>query len=247
MNASKKLTGIFRIIRMRFFKLPRNGHITFSIWLLSCKSCISLLNKRFRHGRFGRLLILFVLAVASGCARSPAVTFYTLSAMAPMPASPDGVSRSVTVGPVTLPELVDRPQLVIRVSPDRVEVLESHRWAEPLKSGVPRVLAENLGRLLRPALVSTHYQSAGSNAEYRILVDVNRFETVPGEGVTIDALWSVRPAAAGAARKNGHTLATEKAGAGYDALVAAHSRAIATISSDIARAIRSGEGESTVR
>ena len=182
---------------------------------------------------------LFLLAAASGCARSPNVNFYTLSAMAPEAASPATSLRAVAVGPVTLPELVDRPQLVIRVAADRVDIVETERWAEPLKSEIPRLLAENLARLLRPARVSAIDQSESRDAEYRVLVDIQRFESVPGEGVMIDALWSVRRSAAGAAPRRGRSQVREPAaGTGYDALIAAHGRALAAISSDIAKALR---------
>jgi uncharacterized lipoprotein YmbA len=185
------------------------------------------------------IAVLFLLAAASGCARSPNVNFYTLSAMAPETASPAAPIRTVAVGPVTLPELVDRPQLVIKVAPDRVDIVETERWAEPLKSEIPRLLAENLARLLRPARVSTTDQSESRDAEYRVLVDIQRFETVPGEGVEIDALWSVRRSAVGATPRRGRSRVREPAaGSGYDALVAAHGRALAAISGDIARALR---------
>jgi len=185
------------------------------------------------------VVALFLLAAAYGCARSPNVNFYTLSAMAPEAASPATPLRAVAIGPVTLPELVDRPQLVIRVAADRVDIVETERWAEPLKSEIPRVLAENLARLMLPARVSTIDQSESRDAEYRVLVDIQRFESVPGEGVIIDALWSVRRSAAGAAPRRGRSQVREPAaGTGYDALVAAHGRALAAISSDIAKALR---------
>jgi len=189
-----------------------------------------------------RILTLFWL-IAAGCGRSPAVTFYTLNAMAPEATAPTTTPRAVAVGPVTLPELIDRPQLVIRVAANRVEILETHRWAESLQSEIPRLLAENLARLLRPARVSAYQQSASRDAEFRVLVDIQRFETIPGEGVTIEALWSVRRTAVGSTPRRGHSLVLEPAGGkNYEALVAAHGRALAAISGDIAQALRV-EGE----
>jgi uncharacterized lipoprotein YmbA len=189
------------------------------------------------------MTIVFWLAAAGGCARSPGVTFYTLTALAPESPAPTTDPPAVAVGPVTLPELVDRPQLVIRVAANRVDMLETHRWAESLKSEIPRVLAENLARLLRPARVSAYQQNESKEAEYRVLVDIQRFETTPGEGVTVEALWSVRRAAVGAPPRKGRSLVREPAqGGGYDALTAAHSRALAAISGDIARALLEEEG-----
>jgi len=188
------------------------------------------------------VMTLFWLAAASGCGRSPSATFYTLTAMAPEAASPVAARHSVSVGPITLPDLVDRQQLVIRVAADRVDILETHRWAEPLKSEIPRLLAENLARLLRPAWVSAYEQSASRDAEYRVLVDIQHFESVPGEGVTIEALWSVHQNSIGNVPRKGRSLVHEPSAAtGYDALIAAHSRALAAISGDIAQALREEE------
>jgi hypothetical protein len=185
------------------------------------------------------MTIVFWLAAASGCSRSPGVTFYTLNAIAPEASAPTTTPHAVAVGPVTLPELIDRPQLVMRVSANRVDILETHRWAESLKSEIPRLLAENLARLLRPARVSAYRQSASRDAEFRVLVDIQRFETIPGEGVTIEALWSVRRIAGGTIPRKGRSLVREPAGGtDYDALIAAHGRALAAISGDIAQALR---------
>ena len=181
---------------------------------------------------------LLLAAAIAGCSRSPRVSFYTLSPAAkPEPAASGRALPSVAVGPVTLPEMVDRPQLVVRVSANRVDILESHRWAEPLKSEIPRIVARNLGRQLGSDLVSTYGQHAWAGAEYRVLLDIVRFEPVPGDSVTVEAIWSVRRAAGGAAR-TGRTLVREKVeGAGYDAIVAGCSRALAGVSGEIGTAI----------
>ena len=61
---------------------------------------------------------------------------------------------------------------------------------------------------------------------------------MPGRSAVVEAVWVVHPTARGASR-SGHTLATEPvADDTIDALVAAHSRALAVVSGDIAAAIR---------
>jgi hypothetical protein len=79
---------------------------------------------------------------------------------------------SVSVGPVSVPERVDRPQMVFRVSPQRVLIAEQSRWAEPLRHAIPRVITGNLGRLLEDARVASHGQNFGADADVRVLVDV---------------------------------------------------------------------------
>ena len=121
---------------------------------------------------------------------------------------------------------------------NRLVIDPYRRWAEPLKSEIPRLIAENLGRLLGSSRVSSYLQHAGADADYRVLVDIQRFESSPGESVTIEAVWSLRRAAGGAP-KTGRSLVREPVGAeGYDPLVAAYGRALLAVSRDLARAIR---------
>jgi hypothetical protein len=64
----------------------------------------------------------------------------------------------------------ERPELVLRTSGNSVKLVEEHQLAEPLKNEIPRVIAENLLRLLGTKQVSVYPQSAGDQAEYRVLV-----------------------------------------------------------------------------
>jgi uncharacterized lipoprotein YmbA len=186
-------------------------------------------------------LTVFSIFVLAGCGSSPKETYYTLSAGGAMngaaPASGES-TYSVAVGPITLPEAVDRPQLVLRVGPNEVTFVELHRWAGSLKSEIPRIIADNLAGYLNIRQVAAYPQSAGDNAEYRVLIDIQRFDSTLGESVAIDALWTIKRQSDGASR-TGRSFAKESSGGSYDAMVAAHSRALGTISREIAEAIRS--------
>ena len=83
-------------------------------------------------------------------------------------------------------------------------------------------------------------QAAGSQADYRVVIDIQRFESAPGDAATIEALWTVLPLKGkSGALHNGRSLAREPVQSpDYDALVAAHGRARASISRDIAQAVR---------
>jgi len=186
-------------------------------------------------------LMLFAIFALAACGSSPRETYYTLSAGAAMngaaPASGES-AYSVAVGPITLPEAVDRPQLVLRVGPNEVTFVELHRWAGSLKNEIPRIIADNLSGYLNIRQVAAYPQSAGDNAEYRVLVDIQRFDSTLGESVAIDALWTIKRQSDGASR-TGRSTAKESSSGNYDAMVAAHSRALATISREIAEGIRS--------
>jgi uncharacterized lipoprotein YmbA len=169
---------------------------------------------------------------------SPPENFYVLRDSTPAAALPAVSSRSFTgavmVGPVSLPDFVDRPQLVVQSTPDRVTVLEQQRWAEPLKVGIARLMAAQLSRLLGSTSVSSTDDVLG-RPDLRVSLDVRRFETDPGRAVTLETLWTVRAAED---RRNGHTLVQEPIrGAGYEAVVAADGRAFEAVSRQIAEAV----------
>lgn len=178
-------------------------------------------------------------ALLAACAGSPAPRYYTLGAPQAAPARVEANAATVWVAPVTLPESVDRPQWVVRLGPNRVAILDQHRWAEPLAGAISRGIAANLSALLGGARVSTDAQHAAAGPQVRVLVDLQRFETVPGRGVTIEALWSVR-GSSDAEPRRGHSLVSEAVAetADYEALAAAHTRALALLSREIAGAIQ---------
>ena len=183
-------------------------------------------------------LVCWVIAVVAGCSRSPRANFYILEPTAKAEvAVPAHNAPTVAVAPITLPEMVDRPQLVVRVDGSRVDILEMHRWVEPLKSVIPRLLAENLSRLLGSAQVSTYSQNVAIEADYRIFVDIQRFEST-ADSVTVDALWIIRRSTQGSQKSGRSQVHEPRGGEGYEALVSSYSRALAAVSNDIARAIR---------
>lgn len=181
------------------------------------------------------IAITALAALAAGCASTPEPHFYTLSAQTESEAYVAG--PSVAVGAVTVPDAVDRPQLVVTVNANEVAILQQHRWAQPLKSELGRVLAENLTRETGNPRIAAYPQNASLNAEYRVLVDFQRFTGRPNGEVALDALWSVR-ATNGDVLRSGRTRAKEKTAEGYDALVAAYSRALQAVSDAIAAALK---------
>jgi hypothetical protein len=142
------------------------------------------------------LLAVSLLALAA-CATPVQTRYYTLSGGAPPPAQAAPAYR-VAIGPVTVPEALDRMQIVLRVAPNQYAISDGERWSEPLKRGIPRVIAEQLGQRLPAARIAVHLQYAAQDADYRVLIDVLRFESVPGEGVTLEAAWTVRSRAGAA-------------------------------------------------
>jgi len=189
-----------------------------------------------------RAVAVAVLLLAAGCGSSPPVRYYTLAGdQGPEKANvPNGAGAyAVAVGPVSVPPAVDRPQFVIQVAPNRVALLDDTRWAEPLNSAIPRAIASDLGGLLGVSTVMFPHDSL-ANVKYRVAIDIRSFVSVPGEAATVEAAWTVFGPHDAVAR--GQLVAREAVKeSGYDALAAAHGRALMKISRDVAATIRSEE------
>lgn len=183
---------------------------------------------------------LLATAALCACGSSPQPRFYTLSSGAPPQQAAGTAPFSVAIGAVTVPEIVDRPQLVTRAAGNQVAINEFARWAEPLKNAIPRAIADNLTQSLNGARVITYPQSGNADTDYLVAIEVRRFDSAPGEAATIELLWSVRPPKSGAPKTGRSVVREPVQGNDNDALVAAHGRALAAVSADIANAIRSG-------
>ena len=94
--------------------------------------------------RAGWLIALALMLTA--CGSTPTSNYYLLTAReAP---GPTGVSPSIGIGPVRIPEYLNRTNLVYQRDGNRLEIADYERWAEPLDEGIVRVLGLNLAGLL---------------------------------------------------------------------------------------------------
>jgi uncharacterized lipoprotein YmbA len=184
------------------------------------------------------------IATLAGCASAPS-RFYTLNSTATANnVSP--ASYAVAVGPVSIPASVDHPQFTVQIASNRVELSEFNRWAAPLNDAIARVVIQDLTVLLGTPRVAAS-TLANFDATYRVTIDMQRFESVRSEArrddaAIVEAVWVVRRT--DGAVRSGATRVREPAGeGGFDALAAAHSRALAKVSGDIATAIRAAADE----
>ena len=187
-----------------------------------------------------RAAVWAAAAMAAGCS-TPASHFYTLS-HAPAANTAAATSNiTVVVGPVSIPAVVDVPEIVVSTGPNQVRQDEFNRWASPLANNITRVVVENLATMVGTPRVSALQDAAQLKPDYQVSIAVQVFESSPGEAATLNAIWSVRRTKddkTDSGRTTVHEPSREK---GYDALAAAHSRALARLSQDIADSIRSME------
>ena len=184
-------------------------------------------------------LLSFVVSLAAGCSTPPPLRFYTLAA--PAPATAPTSSLVVAVGPVTVPSIVDRPEIVVSTGPNEVRLDDLHRWAAPLQDGVTRAVAENLVAILGTPRVVRYPQTLSTEPDYRVAIEVRTFESTPGKSAALDAVWTVRRMKDGRTQTGRTSVRETVTETGYEAVAAAHSRAIGRLSQDIATATQALE------
>ena len=190
------------------------------------------------------LLVLFMAVLMAGCGSSPTpVEFYTLNSLngIPQQANPADAAQNIAIGigPVKIPKILDRPQIVTRTGPNTIKVDEFHRWAGPLGTEIAQVLAENISLLLATDQVAVYPWDVDFKPDYRIALDIRYFEGQLGENVFLDVVWRV------SGRESQEILATKASVINeplsvpdYETLVAAKSQALAQLSREIAQEIR---------
>ncbi len=187
------------------------------------------------------ILALAGAVALSGCAlRSAPSEFYTLSAVAPGESNTQArrPELAIGIGPVSLPEFLDRPQIVTRSSAHRLSLDEFHRWGGSLHSDFVNVLADNLSALLGTSRVVVYPADPPFELTHSVRIAVQTYEGKLGEAARLVARWVI------VAGQDGQTLLvrqsriTEPVSAGdHEALVAAQSRALAALSGEIAAAL----------
>ena len=189
--------------------------------------------------------VALVLATSqSAClfrANPDSFRYYTLeSSTEPSVRSASGLT--VGLGPVTLPGYLSRPSLVTRVDGTQVRYAEGERWAEPLGKQFNRTLSEDLSRALGGARIIDYSWYPGAPIDVAVAVNVLAFEVDPTGAATLNAGWTLRDPQSRQVGYEGQSAIVEPAAgtpgeAKGDAAVAALSRALARLSSELALAI----------
>jgi uncharacterized protein len=140
------------------------------------------------------LQVFVYVTVLIACGSPPQVHFYVLEAES-LPAAvvkTDSAKKSVIgIGPVSIPALLERKQIVSRADQNAVQIAEFDQWAAPLQDNVTQVITQNLAVLQNHYVIRSYPWSAHGPVNYRVIIDIDRFDTRPGHSVNLVARWSI--------------------------------------------------------
>jgi uncharacterized lipoprotein YmbA len=184
--------------------------------------------------------------------RTPEARFFVLRALAEPPAAPEAASAPGLVGlhPVSLPDYLERPQLITWVASGELRLDEYLRWAEPLDAGLHRTLAANLEALLPETRVVRAPWPSSARLGVRVRVELQRFGPQAGGEALLEGRYAVlpaegeRPLVARPVSLTRGPLASGPSGTEAGAGVEAMSELVADLAREIAAALRSLPAES---
>lgn len=125
--------------------------------------------------------------------------FYTLAPVVEAPSDADSAPRGLIygLGPIELPQYLDRDELALRVSPAEVTYSESDRWAEPLRTNLTRVLLQDLSTLLGADRIVLYPWPRSVPVNYQVAINVLNFERMATGEALLHARWFIRDSRTG--------------------------------------------------
>jgi hypothetical protein len=193
-----------------------------------------------KHIRFPLLAASLLL---SGCIGTPTKPsdFYVLNSYPGTPVTTSatrGTPLSIELGPVILPELYERPQIVTRSDSNRIRLAEFDRWGGDLRKDLERILARNLMTRLATDSITPYPWHARIRPDFQVTMQLFRFDGEPGEDVELQGAWRILDGVGGCELETANfSIVQATGGPGYPALVSAMSRSIANLSQQLAERI----------
>ena len=148
---------------------------------------------------------------------------------------------TLAIGPVEIPESIDRPQIVTRTGANELVVAEFDRWGGSLDSEISGALVATVrDRLASQQIAVAPWRSAilsGVGPSYRAAVSVSRFDGIPGQSVVLQGRWELIGQGGESLGVREATVTEKIDGAGYDALVAAMQKVLVRFGQQMADSV----------
>jgi len=113
------------------------------------------------------------------------------AATAPAAAQSVGGDFVIGLGPIKLPPYLDRPEIVTRAAPNRLELSKEDRWGESLQNGFTSVMERDLAAQAGAGRVIIFPWYNTVHIDLQVQIDVYRFETDGQGNAQLAAKWTI--------------------------------------------------------
>lgn len=187
-----------------------------------------------------KLLGLCIASLLTACASTPPTNFYVLEALSQSSASVVNTKKPlIGIGPLTLPALLERRQIVTRKDNNTIQIAEFHQWAAPLRDNILAVLSKNIAAQQPNAIVKSYPWNVYGEMDYRVIIDISRFDSQLGKSATLEASWAIMAEKNHTILHNGQTKIQQPLNdANYESVVLALNKLLNELSQQLAVALR---------
>lgn len=142
---------------------------------------------------------------------------------------------TISIGPVTIPDRIDRSQIVTLAADSEVYIAQFDRWAGSINDEIVRTMTINISKLLPVMNVVPYDMEKWVSPDYQIRVDILELDITPGKAVSLCVNYSVTDKTRKTLLLKSASI-TEPTGTGYPDMVQSLSSAFGVLSSQIAQA-----------
>ena len=139
--------------------------------------------------------ILFIIFI-SGCAKnSKPIEYYMLDASVGLSSNElieNDSGPLIGLGPIRLPEYLDRFQMVVAVSENKYKLIDSHRWAEKLDQNVSLALFKSLPAQLGTDRMVRYPWPQRPGVDFQVKIDILEFNIDQTGQSRLVAQWSIK-------------------------------------------------------
>ncbi len=141
------------------------------------------------------LLVLLLSTLLGACSSlsgggeddSGNTRFYSLSSLPAVTTS--NTKLRIGVGPVEIPRLLNRPQIISRKNSNEIIMAEKHQWGGSYKEEIIQSLTDNLSTLLKTDSVEQYPWKFSFKPSYQVRINIERFDGEIGKNISLKARW----------------------------------------------------------
>lgn len=140
------------------------------------------------------LSLLLLPLLLSGCANStPPTRYYSLATPQPLTSDTAHPELRLGIGPITLPQRIDRREILVRSEPQQLTPLPFDLWSGNLREEIQHRLGQRLAAQLGTEQLH-FFPFRGAELDHQVRIELLELSATPGEQAELLALWELRGA-----------------------------------------------------
>ena len=137
-----------------------------------------------------------LVLLSTACSHNQPVALYLLDAelVAPAASNPALANSHLAIGlgPIHLPDYLNRPQILQQVGENEYQLDEQHRWGEHLELNIARSLAQFLSKRLGVEQIIRYPWAAKQSIDYQVSLDIFKYHQTNAHESLLEAQWQLK-------------------------------------------------------